>query len=65
MLFPPQFLSVVMPAMTSADRSVYIAYIDGMRALAVLAVMAYHLDPQLIPGGFVGVDVFLSFRVLW
>lgn len=44
--------------MIAADRSAHIAYIDGMRAFAVLAVMLYHLEPSLIPGGFVGVDVF-------
>jgi peptidoglycan/LPS O-acetylase OafA/YrhL len=32
--------------------------LDGLRALAVLAVLAYHLWPQAIPGGFVGVDIF-------
>src|SRR6478735_2790796 len=32
--------------------------IDGMRALAVLAVIAFHANPHLLPGGFVGVDVF-------
>ncbi len=32
--------------------------IDGLRAVAVGAVFAYHLDPHLAPGGFVGVDVF-------
>lgn len=44
--------------MTTTTRSVHIAYIDGMRALAVLAVMLYHLEPSLLPGGFVGVDIF-------
>lgn len=29
-----------------------------MRALAVLSVFAFHLDPGLLPGGFTGVDVF-------
>lgn len=46
--------------MTAPDRPAHIAYIDGMRALAVLAVMLYHLEPSLIPGGFVGVDVFFA-----
>lgn len=36
----------------------YFAHVDGLRALAVLAVMLYHLDARLLPGGFVGVDVF-------
>ncbi len=32
--------------------------IDGLRAVAVLAVVAFHAFPALLPGGFVGVDVF-------
>lgn len=36
----------------------YFPYIDGIRALAVLAVVFYHLWAPLCPGGFVGVDVF-------
>lgn len=32
--------------------------IDGLRALAVLAVVIYHFDPNLIIGGFLGVDIF-------
>ncbi|MDR3504337.1 MAG: acyltransferase family protein [Legionella sp.] len=32
--------------------------IDGIRAVAVLAVMFFHAFPKLIPGGFIGVDVF-------
>ncbi|NWO04474.1 MAG: acyltransferase [Alteromonadaceae bacterium] len=36
----------------------YVPAIDGLRAIAVLAVMAFHLDPAFLPGGFAGVDVF-------
>ncbi|MFY9853485.1 MAG: acyltransferase family protein, partial [Terracidiphilus sp.] len=32
--------------------------IDGLRALAVLSVIAYHVAPLKFKGGFVGVDVF-------
>jgi peptidoglycan/LPS O-acetylase OafA/YrhL len=32
--------------------------IDGLRALAVLLVIVHHVSPALLPGGFVGVDVF-------
>ncbi|MDB5499456.1 MAG: acyltransferase 3 [Phenylobacterium sp.] len=32
--------------------------IDGLRAVAVLAIVAYHAFPLWVPGGFVGVDVF-------
>lgn len=32
--------------------------VDGLRAIAVLAVMVFHLDPELLPGGYLGVDIF-------
>ncbi len=32
--------------------------IDGLRALAVMSVLVFHVDPALLPGGFLGVDIF-------
>ena len=42
----------------SVKPSRYIAPIDGLRALAVTAVVLYHLGITWIPGGFLGVDLF-------
>lgn len=38
----------------------YIPSLDGLRALAVLAVILYHAHFSWIRGGFIGVEVFLS-----
>ena len=45
-------------AASQVQRGSYIPEIDGLRAIAVAAVMLYHLNPSLMPGGFTGVDVF-------
>ncbi len=43
---------------TIALTTTYRKDIDGIRAIAVLAVVGYHAFPTYIRGGFVGVDVF-------
>ena len=39
-------------------RPVHWPALDGVRALAVAAVVLYHARPAWLPGGFLGVDVF-------
>ena len=36
----------------------YRSDIDGLRAVAVIAVLLHHLNTSLLPGGYVGVDIF-------
>jgi peptidoglycan/LPS O-acetylase OafA/YrhL len=49
----------------------YRSDLDGLRAVAVLSVIAYHLSPNILPGGYLGVDIFfvlsgyLITNVIW
>ena len=41
-----------------ATRSHYVGALDGLRVLAILAVLVYHANPSWLPGGYFGVTVF-------
>ena len=43
---------------TSFQRLPYAGALDGLRAIAVIAVVGYHLDISWMQGGFLGVDLF-------
>lgn len=59
---PPKPESVPQQSDTGKDPAKKPRYqlrgLDGIRALAALAVLVYHVAPNWLPGGFLGVDVF-------
>ena len=40
------------------DKSRYRPEIDGLRAFAVIAVIINHFNKDLLPSGYLGVDIF-------
>ena len=41
-----------------SHNSLYRPEIDGLRALAVVAVIINHFNKDILPGGYLGVDIF-------
>lgn len=46
------------PTAKGLEHPTYRADIDGLRAVAVLAVVCFHAFPNFLHGGFIGVDIF-------
>ena len=44
--------------MRETEASSHLPELEGLRALAIVAVVLFHTVPQLVPGGFLGVDMF-------
>ncbi len=45
---------------TSRQQSSYLTHLDGLRAIAIMGVLAYHLRAEYCPAGYFGVDLFLA-----
>ncbi|BDR57172.1 acyltransferase family protein [Xylocopilactobacillus apis] len=43
----------------NSSSSNYITGFDGLRAIGVLLVIFYHINPELFPGGYFGVPIFM------
>lgn len=51
-------MSSIIKGLVGIQALKYRAEIDGLRAVAISSVLAFHSFPRLLPGGFLGVDVF-------
>lgn len=56
--FSETFCSPSLHQAGSAIHGTYFPHIDGLRTFAVLAVVLYHLQEGICPGGYTGVDIF-------
>ncbi len=44
----------------SQQKSGHLYGLDGLRAIAILGIVLYHMFPEIVPGGFLGVTLFFS-----
>jgi peptidoglycan/LPS O-acetylase OafA/YrhL len=51
-------MTVAEARVSKSGQETYVAALDGLRAIAVAAVVVYHFAPSVLPAGFLGVDVF-------
>ncbi len=54
----PTTATIVEERRRRSGSELYVGGLDGLRAIAVVAVVVYHFAPSVLPAGFLGVDVF-------
>jgi peptidoglycan/LPS O-acetylase OafA/YrhL len=55
---PRDYMTITDQVPHSVRESTYLGGLDGLRAIAIAAVIVYHFSPSVLPAGFLGVDVF-------
>ena len=51
-------MTVTEERVAQSGEDTYVGGLDGLRAIAVAAVIVFHFAPSVLPAGFLGVDVF-------